>query len=110
METTLLRIADFSLVRETNEHLVNMYKNLFLYYGVSRVDISEHGSKNSMLLLMEVPVDDTWPTSRDAIVDWEEAVDKVSHAIVMVDKFIKRCPLGAHDLTSYIYWVPCRHR
>ena len=106
METTLLRIADFSLVRERNEHLVNMYKNLFLYYGVSRVDISQHLSKNSMLLLMEVPCDD----SRDALVDWEEAVDKVSHAIVMVEKFIKRCPLGAHDLTSHIYWVPCRHR
>ena len=101
-----MRIADFSLVRERNEHLVNMYKNLFLYYGVSRVDISEHLSKNSMLLLMEVPCDD----GRDALVDWEEAVDKVSHAIVMVEKFIKRCPLGAHDLTSYIYWVPCRHR
>lgn len=106
METTLLRIADFQLVRERNEHLVNVYKSLFLYYGVSRVDICEHGSKNSMLLFIEVPCDD----GRDALVDWEEAVDKVSRAIVMADKFMKRAPLGAHDLTSYIYWVPARHR
>lgn len=106
METTLLRIADFSLVHERNEHLVNMYKNLFLYYGVSRVDISEHLSKNSMLLLMEVPCDD----GRDALVDWEEAVDKVAHAIEMVEKFMTRAPLGLVDLTSYVYWIPCRHR
>lgn len=100
-ETTILNIADFRLLRPESKHLLNVYKHLFLHFGVTHVTDDKHWPESSLRLRMEVPVGD----DRDALVDWENAQDQVYNAFIKAEEIltdVKR--------TADLRWIPCKHR
>ena len=99
--TTILRIAEFRLLAPASEHLLNAYKHLFRYFGVTHVDPCTHFPHSTLRLRMEVPCDD----SVDALVMWEQAQDKVSDAYDSIRELMDR----RGDNTA-LSWTPCKNR
>lgn len=98
--TTILNIADFRLLEPASEHLLNACKHLFLHFGVTHVEPSKHFPHSTLRLRMEVPCDD----SVDALVEWEQAQDKVSDAYDNVREFMHV------ESTWDMRWIPCKNR